>query len=185
MANPTICVYCASSEASDPWYRDAAADLGRQLVARAYRIVYGGGGVGSMGALARAALDAGGHVTGIIPQFMVEREWAFKLVSELVVVDDMHQRKRAMLDRADAFVALPGGCGTFEELLEAITWQRLDLIDKPIVIANLRGFYDPCLAMLERSIDERFMTPDMRRAWRVAETIDGVVDRLGEVFGRR
>jgi len=137
--------------------------------------VYGGGSVGSMGALADAALAAGGRLVGILPRFMDDLEWGHKSLTELRLVDDMHHRKRMMLEEADAAVALPGGSGTFEELLEAITWKRLGLYLNPIVIVNVRGFYDPLRDLLERAIAERFMDERHREMWTF---VDGPADVL-------
>lgn len=128
-------------------------------------IVYGGGSVGSMGALADAALGAGGQLIGILPKFMNDLEWGHKSLTELRLVDDMHHRKRMMIEESDAIVALPGGSGTFEELLEAITWKRLGLVVSPIVIVNVRGFYDPLRELLDRAIAEKFMDERHRQMW--------------------
>ena len=128
MANMRVCVYCASSRQCDPIYHQAAARLGRELALAGHTTVYGGGSVGSMGYLADAALAAGGRVIGVIPSFMHDLEWAHRGLTELLVVNDMHERKRLMIDSVAAVVALPGGCGTFEELFEAITWKRLGAV---------------------------------------------------------
>jgi uncharacterized protein (TIGR00730 family) len=157
-----VCVYCASSERAPAIYGDAAARLGRHLAAEGLAIVYGGSSLGSMGRLAAAALEAGGKVTGVIPRFMDELEWGHRSLTKLHVVDDMHERKRLMLQLADAVVALPGGCGTLEELFEAITWKRLGLYLGPIALVNVNGFFDPCLELLARAVEERFM--DVRHA---------------------
>jgi uncharacterized protein (TIGR00730 family) len=164
----TICVYCASSERTPPIYHDAAARLGRHLASEGFSIVYGGGAAGSMGRMAAAALAAGGRVTGVLPRFMEDLEWGHRSLSELRVVDDMHQRKRLMLELADGVVALPGGCGTFEELLEAITWKRLGLFLGPIAIVNVNGFYDSLAELLARSIAEGFMDPKHAAMWSMA-----------------
>jgi uncharacterized protein (TIGR00730 family) len=143
-----VCVYCASSTEAHPEHYEATRTLGRLLAEAGITIVYGGGSVGSMGALADAALAAGGRLVGILPKFMNDLEWGHKSLTELRLVDDMHHRKRMMIEESDAIVALPGGSGTFEELLEAITWKRLGLVVSPIVIVNVRGFYDPLRALL-------------------------------------
>ena len=163
-----VCVYCASSREADPAYREAARELGQRLALAGVEIVYGGGAVGSMGALADGALSVGGHVTGILPRFMDELEWGHRALSRLQVVNSMHERKHAMLVEADGVVALPGGCGTLEELLEAITWRRLGLLDIPIVLLNTRRFFDPLLAALGRCVDEGFMEERHRALWSVA-----------------
>jgi uncharacterized protein (TIGR00730 family) len=161
----TVCVYCASSSRTPSIYLDAADALGRTLASAGLRIVYGGGSLGSMGRMAEAALAGGAHVTGVLPKFMDELEWGHRSLSELRIVEDMHQRKRAMLELSDAVVALPGGCGTLEELFEAITWKRLGLFFGPIVMVNVNGFFDPCVELLNRAVDERFMNERHREMW--------------------
>ncbi|MGO9260263.1 MAG: TIGR00730 family Rossman fold protein [Bryobacteraceae bacterium] len=180
MPNPlrTVCVYCASSERTPALYHDAATRLGRHLAGEGFGIVYGGGATGSMGRVANAALAAGGKVTGVVPRFMDDLEWGHRSLSELHVVDDMHQRKRLMLELSDAAVALPGGCGTFEELLEAITWKRLGLFLGPIAIVNVNGFYDPLADLLARSIAERFMDERHAAMWSVVSQPEEVAGAL-------
>ncbi|SPE27368.1 conserved hypothetical protein [Candidatus Sulfopaludibacter sp. SbA6] len=138
---------------------------GAILAAEGLAIVYGGSTLGSMGRLADAALDAGGKVTGVIPRFMDDLEWGHRSLAKLHVVDDMHERKRLMLKLSDAVVALPGGCGTLEELFEAITWKRLGLYLGPIVLVNVNRFFDPCLELLSRCVDEHFMDARHRAMW--------------------
>ena len=162
MSAPRVCVYCASSRSCHPDYHRAAGELGRVLATHGYTVVYGGGGFGSMGALADGALAAGGHVQGVIPDFMRELEWGHPGLSELRVVQDMRARKHLMLEGAAAAVALPGGSGTLEELLEAISLKRLGIWLGPIVLVNTRGFFDGFAALMRRAIDERFM--DRRHA---------------------
>lgn len=180
LSNPirTVCVYCASSQRADPLYGEAAAQLGRALAAAGIAIVYGGSTLGSMGRLADAALQAGGKVTGVLPQFMDELEWGNRSLTELRVVADMHERKRVMLELSDAVVALPGGCGTLEELFEAIAWKRLGLYFGPVVLVNVNGFYDPCLELLSRCVDERFMDEKHRAMWSVVPGPEFVVEAL-------
>jgi hypothetical protein len=161
----TVCVYCASSEQASSTYGEAAARLGRHLATQGLAVVYGGSTLGSMGRLAHAALDAGGKVTGVIPRFMDDLEWGHRSLTKLHVVDDMHQRKRMMLQLSDAVVALPGGSGTLEELFEAITWKRLGLYLGPIVLVNVNHFFDPCLELLSRCVEERFMDARHRAMW--------------------
>lgn len=173
-----VLVFCASSRSCDPIYHEAAARLGRLLAAASVTIVYGGGAEGSMGALADAALAAGGCVVGIQPRFMRDLEWSHGKLTALHVVEDMQERKRRMLACADAVVALPGGSGTFEELLEAITTKRLGMFLDPIVMVNQRGFFDPFLAMLERCIAERFMDPRHREMWQVVDEPEQVLDAI-------
>jgi uncharacterized protein (TIGR00730 family) len=171
-----VCVYCASSTEAHPDHYAAARTLGRLLAEEGITIVYGGGSVGSMGILADAALAAGGRLIGILPKFMNDLEWGHKSLTELRLVDDMHHRKRMMIEESDAVVALPGGSGTFEELLEAITWKRLGLYVGPIVIVNVRGFYNPLRALLDRAVEERFMDERHRQMWTF-------VDRPEDVLG--
>jgi uncharacterized protein (TIGR00730 family) len=179
MSEPSaVTVYCASSRRAHPDYRAAARRLGELLAADGITIVYGGGAVGSMGALADGALERGGRVEGVLPRFMHDLEWGHPRLSDLHVVNDLHERKRLMIDRSDAVVALPGGCGTFEELFEAITWKRLGLFAKPIVLVNTRGFYDPAATLLERAVEEQFMDERHREMWRVVERPEEVLDAI-------
>ncbi len=165
MANRKVCVYCASSKQCDPKYLEDAERLGRHLAEQGATLVYGGGGSGAMARLADGALGAGGRAIGIIPRFMVELEWAHTQLTELCVVDDMRERKRRMLEGADAVVALAGGCGTLEELFETITLKRLGQYLGPIVMVNTLGFYDRVAALLEHCIAERFMDTRHRGIW--------------------
>ena len=173
-----VCVYCASSRQSDAAYYEAAASLGRSLARRGVAIVYGGGAVGSMGALADAALAEGGKVVGVLPRFLYDLEWGHPRLTELRLVGDLHERKRLMIEEVDAIVALPGGSGTLEELMEAITWKRLGLHGHPIVLVNVRGFFDPLVALLERCIAERFMDSRHRAMWTVVGSADEVVEAI-------
>jgi uncharacterized protein (TIGR00730 family) len=174
----SVCVYCASSNRSPGLYLEAAARLGRILAENGITIVYGGSSLGSMGRLAAAALEAGGKVIGVLPRFMDDLEWGHRSLSELRIVDDMHERKRVMLELSDAAIALPGGCGTLEELFEAITWKRLGLYFGPVVLVNVGGFFDPCVELLNRCVDERFMDEKHRAMWNVAENPEGVMETL-------
>lgn len=173
-----VCVYCASSNACDPAYREVARRLGGLLADAGCMLVYGGGRAGSMGALADGALERGGRVIGIIPRFMRELEWSHEELTELHVVEDMRTRKHEMLTRASAVVALAGGCGTFEELLEAITLKRLGLFLGPIVIVNTGGYYDPLLEQFARAIDGRFMDTRHGAMWQVVSEPEEVVSAL-------
>jgi len=164
-----VCVYCASSRQIDAAYLEAANRLGRTLAQHAVTVVYGGGAVGSMGQLADGALAEGGKVIGILPRFMSDLEWGHKGLTELRLVNDLHERKRRMIECADAVIALPGGCGTLEELFEAITWKRLGLYLNPIVIVNTRGFFRHALELLDHCIQDRFMDPRHRSMWSVVE----------------
>lgn len=171
-------MYCASSRISHPDYRDAAHRLGTVLAMNGFSIVYGGGAVGSMGALADGALAHGGRVIGILPRFMDELEWGHKGLSELQLVEDMRTRKHLMLTRSQAAVALPGGCGTLEELLEAITLKRLGLYLNPIVLVNTRRFFDPLLAQLAQAVEERFMDERHLQMWNVVAAPEEVPEAL-------
>jgi uncharacterized protein (TIGR00730 family) len=153
----SVCVYCGSGVGRSPAYAAVADTLGRELAARGMGLVYGGGSLGLMGQVARGVLAGGGRVTGIIPQFLSNKEMMLRDVQELIVVDDMHQRKRLMFERSDAFVALPGGIGTLEEVVEQLTWAQLGRHRKPIVLANIEGFWDPFLRLLEHMRDETFI----------------------------
>ena len=178
MAIRRVCVYCASSRSADPEYRTAARQLGELLANEGITTVYGGGGSGSMGALADGALTAGGRVIGVMPHFMKDLEWAHGNLTELLLVDGMHERKRLMLEGADAVIALPGGCGTLEELFEAITMKRLGMFTGPIVLVNTRGFFDDCVRLLTRCVEERFMDPRHLCMWSVVAEPGGVIDAI-------
>jgi uncharacterized protein (TIGR00730 family) len=153
----SICVYCGANEGAAPSYAAAAAELGRAMAESRIRLVYGGGSIGLMGVLARSVLDHGGKVTGIIPRFLQEREIMLKEVSELIVTTDMHERKRVMFERADAFVALPGGIGTLEEVVEMATWAQLNRHMRPILIVNVNGFWDSLVALFQRMDEDGFL----------------------------
>jgi uncharacterized protein (TIGR00730 family) len=173
-----ICVYCASSEQCDRVYHDAAAALGRTLAENGCTVVYGGGAVGLMGSLANAALAAGGEVVGVIPRFMTEVEWQHPGLASLDIVEDMRERKHRLLTGSDAVVALPGGCGTLEELFEALTLKRLGLYFNPIVLVDTNGYYAPLLDFMDRMIDQRFMNPDHRAMWTRVATPDEVLPTI-------
>lgn len=170
-----VCVYCASSSLTPQAYLDAVDVLVADLVAEDIKVVFGGGSTGLMGRLADQMLLRGGRIAGIMPDFMREVEWAHKSLTELQFVADMHERKKQFLVNTDALIALPGGSGTLEELLEAITWKRLGLFVKPIVILNLNGFYDPLLLQLERCVEEKFMTTAQTKMWTVVERPEEIV----------
>jgi uncharacterized protein (TIGR00730 family) len=173
-----VCVYCASSQAAHAQYREAAFRLGEVLASRRIALIYGGGARGSMGALADGALSRGGRVIGILPRFMADLEWGHPGLSELRLVEDMRTRKHQMLTAAQAAVALPGGCGTFEELLEALTLKRLGLFLGPIVLVNTRGYFQPLLEMLARAVEERFMDARHPLMWQVVSRPEEVPDAL-------
>lgn len=167
MKERAICVYAASSRTCPGEYHDAARRLGIVLADSGYTIVYGGGGAGSMGALADGALSRGGRIIGILPRFMDELEWGHRGLTELRLVEDMRTRKHVMLEESSGVVALPGGCGTFEELLETMTLKRLGIFLGPIVLVNTRRYFDPLLAQLRSAIDEGFMDPKHQQMWSV------------------
>jgi hypothetical protein len=175
-----VLVYCASSKSCSPRYHEAAARLGRALALASRVVVYGGGGDGSMGALASAALSAGGNVIGIQPRFMKELEWTHTGLTELHIVESMQDRKQLMLSSADAVVALPGGTGTLDEVLDALTHKRLGQFFGPVVFVNQEGFFDPCLLQLERCIDERFMDSRHGQMWSVVRDVDEVVAAIDQ-----
>lgn len=171
----TICVYCASSSQINPRFFDAAGRLGKILAEAGISVVFGGGATGLMGQLADSVLAANGTISGIIPQFMCDENWHHSELSELIVVASMHERKEKMARMADAVIALPGGCGTLEELLEVITWKQLGIFTKPIVIVNTDGYYDSLINMLHRAIDEKFMRDIHRNMWEVVANPEEVL----------
>ena len=173
-----VCVFCASSANIDPRYLDAARELGVLLAQGGWRCVNGGGAVGLMGAVTDGALDANGEVTGVIPKFMVDNGWCYDRLEDVIVTADMHQRKQMMSDMADAVIALPGGVGTLEELLETLTWRQLGLVKVPVIILNTLGYYDSLLAMLRHAIDEGFMKPSHGQLWQVADTPQAAIALL-------
>jgi len=173
-----ICVYCASSTQADPEYRDAARETGRLLAREGCEIIYGGGGLGSMGALADGALEEGGRVIGVLPEFMQELEWGHSKVSELKIVASLHERKLEMIEKADGIIALPGGSGTFEELLEALTWKRLALYTNPIALLNTRSYYDAFQKMMEQAADERFMNQQHLQMWTLVDRPQELIPAL-------
>ena len=174
-----VCVYCASSRSSDTAYRQAAYRLGEVLAGNRYTIVYGGGGEGSMGALADGALSQSGKVIGVLPKFMQELEWGHSRLTELRLVEDMRTRKHMMLSDSQAVIALPGGSGTLEELLEAVTLKRLGIYLNPIILINTRRYFQPLLEMFARSVEERFMDARHLDMWQVVDEPEGVVEALG------
>ena len=174
----SVCVYSASSTKIDEVYFNAARQLGQLLAKRRIRLINGAGSIGLMRSVADAVLENGGGVTGVIPKFMVEQGWHHTGLSKLVEVESMHERKQLMADLSDAVIALPGGCGTLEELLEIITWTQLGLYLNPIVILNTNGFFDPLLDMLTRAIDENFMRRQHGEIWHVATTPEEAVELI-------
>ena len=170
-----ICVYCASSPQIAPVYFKAAERLGYLLAEKGINLIDGAGKVGLMGCLNNTVLAAGGTVTGVIPRFMVERGWHHSGLTQLVETETMHERKSLMARMSDAVIALPGGCGTMEELLEVITWKQLGLYLKPIVVLNIQGFYNPLIEMLEKAIGQQFMRREHESLWQVAFTPEEAV----------
>lgn len=175
----SVCVFCASSKLCDPEYLTAARLMGEQLARAGILVVTGGGSTGLMGAVADGALSAGGRVVGVLPRFMNKVEVAHQNLTRLHLVDGMHERLAAMLDESEAFVTLPGGCGTFEELFFVLTRKRLGLTTRPIVIVNIRGYFDPVIAMLDRCIQERFMDRRHADMWVTVPSVDGVLAAIG------
>lgn len=173
-----ICVYCGSSSQVNQIYFEAAASLGKLFAKESISLVYGGGSLGLMGEIATSALNAGGNVIGIIPRFMCDEKWNHSGLTNLIQVETMHERKQMMANIADAAVALPGGCGTLEELLEIITWKQLGLFTKPIIIVNLDGYFNPMLEMLKKTVDEQFMRQEHCQMWEVVETPEKVIEAI-------
>jgi len=173
-----ICVFCGASPGARPAYREATTELARLLVADGIGVVYGGGGVGLMGALADAVRADGGEVIGVIPRALVEREIAHRDVSDLRVVGSMHERKALMADLSDAFIALPGGIGTLEELFEVYTWAQLGLHRKPLGLLDVAGYYGPLGAMLDHAVQQRFVRPETRAMLVLEESLDALLERF-------
>jgi len=180
----TVCVYCGSGPGTNPRFVEAAIAFGKTLAENGIRLVYGGGSVGLMGAVAQSVLDHGGTVTGIIPEFLTNRENALKRVQELIVTPDMHERKRLMFEHSDAFVALPGGVGTLEELVEQLTWQQLGRHSKPILLANIDDFWEPLLALLAHMRETEFIRPNLQVDILKAERVEDILPRLRAAAAR-
>ena len=180
----SICVYCGSGFGSDPVFAESAAILGRDLARSGISLVYGGGNVGLMGTVARSVLDHGVIVTGIIPDFLKSRERMLDDVQETIVVPDMHTRKRLMFDRADAFVALPGGIGTLEELVEQMTWAQLGQHRKPILLLSISGFWKPLLVLLAHMREQGFIRSSFEVTYLVAERVEDIVPMLQKAAGK-
>ncbi|WP_303003095.1 TIGR00730 family Rossman fold protein [Bacteroides congonensis] len=176
----SVCVYSASSTKIAPVYFQAAEELGRLLAEHHIRLINGAGSIGLMCSVADAVLKNGGEVTGVIPHFMVEQNWHHTGLTELIEVESMHERKQKMANLSDGIIALPGGCGTLEELLEIITWKQLGLYLNPIIILNVNEFFDPLLEMLEKAIEENFMRQQHGDIWKVARTPEEAVKLLYE-----
>src|SRR3982075_692384 len=174
----TVCVYCASGPGTNPRVVESAIALGKARAENGIRLVYGGGSMGLMGAVATSVLDHGGTVTGILPDFLTSREHALTRVQEMIVTPDMHQRKRLMFERSDAFVALPGGIGTLEELVEQLPWQQLGRHAKPVLLANIDGFWEPLLALLAHMRATEFIRPSLAVDILKAERVEDILPRL-------
>ena len=180
----TVCVYCGSGPGTNHRFVEAAITLGKALADNGIRLVYGGGSIGLMGAVAASVLDHGGTVTGIIPDFLTTRENALKRVQEMIVTPDMHERKRLMFERSDAFVALPGGIGTLEELVEQLTWQQLGRHSKPILLANIDNFWEPLLALLAHMRATQFIRATLAVDILKAERVEDILPRLRSAAAR-
>ncbi|GAA0782800.1 TIGR00730 family Rossman fold protein [Roseibium denhamense] len=176
----SVCVYCGSSFGADPLYEAVATHLGQLLGDAGLRLVYGGGAVGLMGTVARAALESGGKVTGIIPHFLEEREVMLDTLEDLVITDNMHERKQLMFQKSDAFIALPGGIGTLEETVEMMTWAQLGQHRKPVVLANINGFWSPLLELFDHMRSQGFIRPETEVPYLVADSLDDVLPMLRE-----
>jgi uncharacterized protein (TIGR00730 family) len=174
----TLCVYCGSSPGTDPDFTDAARRLGRILAVNRVGLVFGGGSIGMMGAVAGAVLEHGGSVTGIIPEFLTGPEHLLSRAHEVIITRDMHERKSAMFERADAFAALPGGVGTLEELVEQLTWAQLGRHRKPIAVVNINGFWDPLLALFDHMRTLGFLRPEFAPNVIVVEGVDDLLPQL-------
>ena len=174
----SICVFCGSAGGGDPAFAHSARALGKALAQAGIRLVYGGGNSGLMGEVARSALQHGGHVTGIIPEFLKARELMLKGAQEMIVVPDMHARKMLMFERSDAFIALPGGIGTLEELFEQMTWAQLEQHKKPVLIANIAGFWNPLLALIGHVRDHGFIRQGLEARYLVTSRVEEMIPML-------
>ncbi len=180
-----LCIYCGASQDVDPRHLETADELGRTAATKAIDLVYGGGHSGMMGAAADGALSAGGRVIGIIPEHLKDREAAHSGVTEMVVVDSMHVRKQKMFERSDAFCVLPGGLGTLDETFEIITWKQLGLHDKPIVLLNLYGFWDPLMEMIGRQVEGGYLHNDPASLFALADDVEGVFSAIASAADSR
>jgi uncharacterized protein (TIGR00730 family) len=180
----TVCVYCGSGPGTNPHFMESAKALGKIFAENGIRLVYGGGSLGLMGAIATSVLDHGGMVTGIIPDFLTARENALSRVQEMVVTPDMHERKRLMFERSDAFVALPGGIGTLEELVEQLTWQQLGRHSKPVLLANIDGFWEPFFDLLSHMRSTQFIRAGLTVDILKADRVEDVLPRLRAAAAR-
>jgi uncharacterized protein (TIGR00730 family) len=179
----SLCVYCGSRHGARPEYTQAARELGREIGTRGWQLVYGGGNVGLMGEVANATLAAGGRVVGVIPRVLKEREVGHPALHEMHVVETMHQRKQMMAERAHAFIALPGGIGTFEELFEVWTWRQLGYHDQPIGLLNVAGYYDALVSFMSKTVTEGFLSTQQLDAVSVATEVTPLLDQLNALAG--
>ncbi len=173
-----VTVFCASSQKIDEVFFEASRQLAKELSSKNIEIIYGGGSIGLMGALADAAIENGGRITGIIPKFMADIEWAHAKLPSLKIVETMHERKALMIKDTDCVIALPGGCGTLEELMEVITLKRLGLFTKPVVILNINEFYNPLIDLFENMIKGNFLREEHKKMWTIAESVNNIFDTI-------
>lgn len=176
----SLCVFCGSSSGTEPSFRQAAGRLGALMAERGVALVYGGGHIGLMGALAEAVIEGGGRVIGVIPEHLMRMEVAYLEIHELIVVDSMHTRKRRMFDAADGFVVLPGGLGTMDEAFEILTWKQLRLHNKPIIVVNQNGYWDDWVRLVDKIVTQGFAHPEITRLFTVVDDIDRVIDAARE-----
>lgn len=181
----SLCVYCGSGHGTDPAFKAAAIALGEAFARHKIRLVYGGGNVGLMGTIARTVIDHGGLVTGIIPEFLKAREIMFSDADETIVVPDMHTRKMLMFDKSDGFIALPGGVGTLEELVEQLTWSQLGRHTKPVMLANINGFWDPLITLFEHMRDFEFIRKEFEVTYKTYNSVDTLIDACVNHFATR
>ncbi len=181
----TVCVYCASSSKADKKYLDAAYTLGKILAESKIRCVFGAGKTGLMGALAQGVIDSKGEIVGVIPEFMIAEGWGNEDLTHLEITPTMHSRKETMAQLSDAVIAMPGGCGTFEELMEIITWKQLGLFSGAIIILNINNYYNPLIKMLNRAVEENFMREEHKTIWQVATTPEEAIVAIKEATGWR
>lgn len=181
----TVCVYCASSSKADKKYLDAAYTLGKILAESKIRCVFGAGKTGLMGALAQGVIDSKGEIVGVIPEFMIAEGWGNEDLTHLEITPTMHSRKETMAQLSDAVIAMPGGCGTFEELTEIITWKQLGLFSGAIIILNINNYYNPLIEMLNRAVEENFMREEHKTIWQVATTPEEAIVAIKEATGWR
>ncbi len=182
LSSPSVCVYCGSRFGENPAYKAAATELGQSLAKQGWRLVYGAGDVGLMGAVASAAQDAGGDTFGVIPEHLLRREVGKRDLTQFIVTENMHERKKVMYMNSDAIVVLPGGAGSLDELFEVLTWRQLGLHEKPIFLLNIDGYWQPLLALIDHVIGEGFAESSLRDYFDVVDSVDGLTDALRAAF---